>query len=182
MMTTCLTLGRPFRMPFRDDWQVRENKQFLYRESDFEALFPPWVCAWMRAHERPASKRKDSVFARLDLTGFRRLPMPDDLPVVVAVRMSLSFPLLLSAVPLYTVDFNRPQRPNADAAPRGKPAYALERCWFTDGGVGSNFPIHFFDSALPCRPTFALNLGRAEAGQTERVRFPQSNGDTRLYG
>ncbi len=27
-----------------------------------------------------------------------------------------------------------------------------------DGGITSNFPIHLFDGAVPCRPTFALNL------------------------
>jgi hypothetical protein len=31
--------------------------------------------------------------------------------------------------------------------------------WFSDGGISSNFPIHFFDGWLPSRPTFGLNLG-----------------------
>jgi hypothetical protein len=39
-------------------------------------------------------------------TGHRRLPQAD-LPVVVAARLSLSFPVLLSAVPLYRFDFSR---------------------------------------------------------------------------
>jgi hypothetical protein len=30
--------------------------------------------------------------------------------------------------------------------------------WFSDGGICSNFPIHFFDSWLPRRPTFGVNL------------------------
>ena len=30
--------------------------------------------------------------------------------------------------------------------------------WFSDGGIGSNFPIHMFDAALPLWPTFAINL------------------------
>lgn len=30
--------------------------------------------------------------------------------------------------------------------------------WFTDGGICSNFPIHFFDRWLPTRPTFGINL------------------------
>nr|WP_255595582.1 patatin-like phospholipase family protein [Lysobacter sp. BMK333-48F3] len=182
MMTTCLTLGRPFRLPFRDDEQVRENKQFFYKESDFRELFPPRVNAWMHARERPASADAGSASEDLDLSGFRRLPAPDDLPVVVAVRMSLSFPLLLSAIPLHAVDFNRrPRKRSAThAAQRGEPRRKLEPCWFTDGGVGSNFPIHFFDSSLPCRPTFGLDLGQAEEGEPERVRFPKKNGDARL--
>jgi len=36
----------------------------------------------------------------------------------------------------------------------------LERCWFSDGGICSNFRFHFFDSLLPSRPTFALDLAR----------------------
>lgn len=183
VMTTCLTLGRPFRMPFRDDDTVRENKQFYYKESDFEALFPPHITQWMKARERPPSDddRKDDH--PLDLTGLRRLPAPEDLPVVVAVRMSLSFPLLLSAIPLYAVDYHQP-----------KAQRRAERLWFTDGGVGSNFPIHFFDSALPSRPTFGLNLGQIDAQPgkethtqqedrdptQQRVVFPKSNDQARL--
>ncbi|GGD33921.1 patatin-like phospholipase family protein [Pseudoxanthomonas indica] len=175
VMTTCLTLGRPFRMPFRDDDKVRENKQFYYRDADFEALFPPRITEWMKARERPAS---DEDRSDIDLTGFRRLPAPEDLPVVVAVRMSLSFPLLLSAIPLYSVDYLKP-----------KAERRLERLWFTDGGVGSNFPIHFFDSALPSRPTFGLNLGQIDSedardpahGRNQRVVFPATNDKARLH-
>jgi hypothetical protein len=31
--------------------------------------------------------------------------------------------------------------------------------WFSDGGVTSNFPVHFFDNPLPRWPTVSLNLG-----------------------
>jgi hypothetical protein len=65
--------------------------------------------------------------------------------VIVAARISLSFPGLIGAVPLYAVDF---------AAKEPKAV----RCWFSDGGITSNFPIHFFDSMWPSRPTFALDL------------------------
>jgi hypothetical protein len=30
---------------------------------------------------------------------------------------------------------------------------------FSDGGITSNFPVHFFDNALPRWPTVSLNLG-----------------------
>ncbi|HEX8154318.1 MAG TPA: hypothetical protein VF698_14385, partial [Thermoanaerobaculia bacterium] len=33
-----------------------------------------------------------------------------------------------------------------------------DRCWFSDGGISSNFPIHLFDQPLPRWPTFGLNL------------------------
>ncbi len=53
------------------------------------------------------------------------------MPVVVAVRMSLNFPLLLSAVPLHAIDFSRVKEEDR----------RLERCWFSDGGISSNFPV-----------------------------------------
>ena len=59
-------------------------------------------------------------------------------------RMSLSFPYLISAMPLYAVDFNGDQ--------------SVVRHLFSDGGISSNFPMHFFDSLLPRRPTFGINL------------------------
>ena len=31
--------------------------------------------------------------------------------------------------------------------------------WFSDGGITSNFPVHFFDNPLPRWPTVSLNLG-----------------------
>lgn len=34
----------------------------------------------------------------------------------------------------------------------------LQKNWFSDGGICSNFPIHFFDDWLPNRPTFGINL------------------------
>lgn len=170
MVTTCLTLGRPFRLPFRDDEQVRENKLFLYRKSEFLQLFPRYVVDWMEQRERPYKISNDKPFKDMDFDGFLNLPLPDDLPVVVAVRMSLSFPLLLSAIPLYAIDF-RKQRVAGETP---------ERCWFTDGGVGSNFPIHFFDAPLPTRPTFGLDLGLAETPDEPRVVFPRDNGDARL--
>lgn len=84
VMTTCLSMARPFRLPFRDDDQVRENNQFHFREEEFARLFPRRVVDWMSAHQRPSdSERHD---------GYLRLPVPNDLPVIVAVRMSLSFP------------------------------------------------------------------------------------------
>lgn len=162
MMTTCLTLGRPFRLPLRDEEEARENKQFYWRRDDFLKLFPQHIVDWMEQHQRPAGRR--------DVPGFLRLPEPRDLPVVVAVRMSLSFPVLLSAVPLHAVRY-RDDMP-ADALP--------EICWFTDGGVGSNFPIHFFDAPLPGRPTFGLDLGHAEHKDVKRVVFPRNNSEARL--
>ncbi|MEL1264584.1 hypothetical protein [Pseudoxanthomonas putridarboris] len=169
VMTTCLTLGRPFQLPFGDDGDVRENGRFVFDPERFRELFPAHVVEWMRAHPRAAGF--GGVFRNADMQGFHPLPSPDDLPVIVAVRMSLSFPLLLSAVPLHSVDVRQP------LVPGQKP----QTCWFTDGGVGSNFPIHFFDAPLPTRPTFGLDLGTAPEGgsdaPSDRVSFPDRNSD-----
>jgi hypothetical protein len=35
---------------------------------------------------------------------------------------------------------------------------SFKRCWFSDGGICSNFPIHFFDSLVPLWPTFGIML------------------------
>jgi len=35
---------------------------------------------------------------------------------------------------------------------------AFRICWFSDGGISSNFPIHLFDAPLPLWPTFAIDL------------------------
>lgn len=82
--------------------------------------------------------------ARAEWDGLHPWPAPADLPVLVATRMSLSFPALIAAVP-------------------------LAAAWFTDGGLCANLPVHFFDTALPRRPTFALNLGPFPPGK-ERTR------------
>jgi hypothetical protein len=170
MMTTCLTHGRPYRLPFRDDDDVRENRLFYFRKDEFERLFPKSVVDWMienpNAVRNPGTKKHDEEVARraaLAAIGFYPLPAPADLPVVVAVRMSLSFPVLLSAIPLHAVDWSRD--------PNG---LNPERCWFSDGGVCSNFPIHFFDSPIPRWPTFSINLKEKPRGaRTDDLLQPE---------
>jgi len=134
MITTCLTHGRPYKLPF-------EANEFWFRPNEFRDLFPERIVRWMEVHAEPPE-------IEIDDPGLRRLPRAADLPIVVAARMSLSFPLLIAAVPLYAINYERqPVRENQP-----------ERCWFSDGGITSNFPIHFFDSPLPRWPTFAINL------------------------
>lgn len=143
VMTTNLTLGRPHRLPL-------EGRHYFFDATELRRLFPERIVQWMVDHAEQPGKGE-------------LLPLPmEELPVVVAARMSLSFPLLLSAVPLWAVDHGR-----RDGAT--KP----ERCWFSDGGITSNFPVHFFDSPLPRWPTFAINL----AARTARYHAP----DARTY-
>ena len=167
MMTSNLMHGRPYRLPFG-------TEIFHWRRADFENLFPPRVVDWMARHSEPATGAPVGAVPSPD--DLFKLPQPADLPVVVAVRLSLSFPFLLSAVPLYAVDWGRA----ANRKDRGRPDY--ERCWFSDGGLGSNFPVHFFDTLLPARPTFGINLrpfayqtGRQE-DEAQNVGFPSEPG------
>lgn len=175
MMTTCLTHGRPYRLPFRDDpTTVRENV-FYFSPAEFRRLFPERVVRWMEQNPRPikdAGRRE-----RFKAQGLLPLPEPENLPVVVAVRMSLSFPVLLSAVPLHGVFYSRRkgEEPASDAPE------TPERCWFSDGGICSNFPLHFFDSPLPRWPTLSINLIDKPEGTQPKVliqpEMAQSNGD-----
>jgi hypothetical protein len=174
LMTTDLTHGRPYRLPFG----ASDLSTFFFKKGDFDRLFPPAVVARMvegaRARMDPAREgaRLAALTAKLNAAGpGDYFPFPDvaDLPLVVGARMSLSFPVLLQAVPLYAVDWTL--KSNHDGTPE------LERCWFSDGGICSNLPIHFFDTLLPSRPTFALSLKDEHADFP--VLFPPSRTDSR---
>ncbi len=143
IITTSLTHARPYTVPF-------EARDLYFKPDEMRALFPERVVSWLVLHARASDTAEQF--------GLCALPNPRDLPVVVAVRLSLSFPLLVSAVKLYTVDRTRPTEQQAP-----------EPCWFSDGGMTSNFPVHFFDAPLPHRPTFAINLRgfRASDEQSE---------------
>ncbi len=136
VMTTCLTLGRPFTLPSFDD------EEMFFREDEFKRLFPEAVVSAMM----PAAQDPTPTVWTDPTTGEKHplvaMPTPDKLPLIVAVRMSLSFPLLFSAVPLY----RRDETGNA------------QRLLFTDGGVCSNLPVHLFDAPLSTWPTFGINL------------------------
>ena len=181
VMTTNVTHRRPHRMP----WSSRE---FLFDPAELRLLFPERVVAWMEAHPPPVGEGRsaDRMRRRLDaLAPLRPLPEPDDLPVVVAARMSLSFPLLIAAVPLHALDMtSRSTRAALEAVEDGRaPPQPLVAgvCWFSDGGIASNFPVHFFDTPLPTRPTFAIDLDGfhpdhpRRADEVANVYLPSSN-------
>lgn len=173
MMTTNLTTGRPHRLPFRENI-------FYFDPSEWSKFFPQNVIDWLLL--------KSADGGTPEFPPLRQLPPKADLPVIVATRMSLSFPILLSAVPLYAIDFGRARE--EDRIP--------QKCWFSDGGICSNFPVHFFDSALPRWPTFAINLrpfhpdhpddpvfmpDQNRGGITEWfTNFDQGSGRDRLFG
>lgn len=152
MITTNVTHGRPYRLPLAD-----QTSRLFFKLEELKDYFPPSVLAALRDASDPYAPRLRSSNptdgdreppASEETADLWQLPGAD-LPVVVAARLSLSFPLLFSAMPLWAIDYE---------APKGK--RTLKRCQFTDGGVSSNFPVHLFDAALPRWPTFGLWLDR----------------------
>ena len=181
MLTTNVTHRRPHRMP----WSSRE---LLFDPAELRRLFPERIVAWMEAHPPPTGTGREAERARRRLEALaplRPFPAPDDLPVVVAARMSLSFPLLLSAVPLRALDMTRRHTREAveavENARRATSPLVADVCWFSDGGIASNFPVHFFDTPLPTRPTFAIDLDGfhpdhpRSPNEADNVYLPSSN-------
>lgn len=168
VMTTSVTLGRPYLFPFRE-------RIFYFCAEDLKAYFPEAVVDHLVATSEEAEDQ-----TRNDENGHpvviamkcprhhlqvRSLPEPQDLPVLLAARISLSFPILLSALPLFCVDWAR-----------GPGKQGLIETWFSDGGISSNFPMHLFDSSLPSRPTFGFNLGPAHPDYPDLVWAPREQG------
>jgi predicted acylesterase/phospholipase RssA len=141
LITTNVTRGISQAIPdLEGNWGP-----LFFKKQDFDKLFPASVVKWMTEHAGDVARADDFEIPH----GTYRIPKAADLPILLGARMSLSFPFLLSAVPLYAPDFANP-------LPNGK--FPLELCWFSDGGLTSNFPVHLFDSPLPTRPTFGINL------------------------
>ncbi|MFL5518886.1 MAG: hypothetical protein ACJ8DJ_22230, partial [Gemmatimonadales bacterium] len=165
MMTTSLSHGRPMRLPRPE---LEEGGELLFSPKEMRRFFPGDVVEHLEAgggaDDLPPDARRK---------GLRRFPTGADLPVIVATRMSLSFPILISAVSLWEFDY---------AADEHAPP--LKRVVFSDGGISSNFPIHFFDSPAPTRPTFGLQLtsfehgdGPIEGNPAHSVEDPPSAGE-----
>ncbi|MEA5055425.1 MAG: patatin-like phospholipase family protein [Propionicimonas sp.] len=169
VMTTCLTHRLPYSFPFSAD-------TYLFCPRCLAGYFPSGVSRALVEHSR------DAVDAGDDWTPprcpshdaeLRRLPFAPDIPVVVAARLSLSFPVLISAVPLYYLDFFQ-RREDERTVP-------VVTAWFSDGGITSNFPMQFFDAWLPNRPTFGINLDSFEAGYDDQaVTLPAATKRARL--
>jgi hypothetical protein len=147
MVTTCLTLGRPVELPFasdaipalfaddpsteRDD-RERCRPPLYFRSAEMRRFFPAHIVDHL---ERWGAR------SALD-PAYHRFPAAHALPLVVAARLSMSFPILFSALPLHAPDLHGHMQP----------------VWFSDGGLTSNFPIHLFDNPLTRWPTFAIDL------------------------
>jgi predicted acylesterase/phospholipase RssA len=144
MVTTNLSQQRPYVLPF-------DSGLFLFAADEWRRLFPESVVQYL------IGLRIELPQYNMDqIPGYYWLPDDSRLPVLVGMRLSLSFPLLISAVPLYTI--RRSALHRQANGPVQLTRADLQRNWFSDGGICSNFPIQFFDSLLPTRPTFGLNL------------------------
>lgn len=191
-VTTGISDGRPFTIPFL-------KGAFYFDPEEWKAYFPRRILSDMAAAGEKYERHKHPRIPGVAPTGDQRdvvapagqklcrLPRNEELPILVATRMSLSFPGLLSAVPLYSVDYRiaRNQAPGTEYDTR-----VGSKLWFSDGGICSNFPIGCFDSPLPRWPTFGINLQPASTvtcALTERpaaafVTLPPPVGDVPSIG
>jgi hypothetical protein len=159
IITTAVSLARPVRLPGEPGEDPL--REFFYDPGEWGALFPPDVMRHLKTHARPATLRHDDGRTLL------ALPEPKEWPVVMAARFSLSFPVLLSALPMY-VAVPRPDMLRAGEAATKLP-FEARRVYFSDGGITSNCPVHLFDVPLPRFPTFGINLYRCPPGAGTRV-------------
>lgn len=117
---------------------------YRFRPDQFARFFPPSVLHQLGVMDQEAHLSTPKPF-----------PEWQDVPVVVAARMSMSFPVLFSAVPVYHATAESIEASKAN--------------WLSDGGIVSNFPLHKFDRALPSWPTFAIDLIEKEGRPTGPV-------------
>jgi predicted acylesterase/phospholipase RssA len=157
MMTTSLMEERPYTLPLSVD-----DHRFVFERSEWERIFPAAVMAFL------TSKCDPFIPLAGEAGEYYQFPDPARLPLIVGARMSLSFPFLISGVPLWRRDFTL-----IEEAEQNK----LRRCFFSDGGLSSNFPIHFFDRLMPNTPTFAITLDEYDAKRNrDHVWLPLSAG------
>lgn len=153
-MTTDLSTQRPYQLPLK-------TAIHYFSKSEFERLLPDRVVDYL-----VETGGRVEVEDRTAPDDLYRLPAGADFPALLVARMSLSFPGLISAMGLYRYD--------NEAAKLADGTYPVKRCLFSDGGISSNFPIHFFDALAPRRPTFGIALGawdRARDGD-RRIHLP----------
>jgi len=194
MVTTNLSQRQPYTLHGEDLEEVKHKRPhpeemeagYLFKESDMLKLFPRevvnYLMTWTEREEHQEQWKTDKIpFDGFDLIkarskGYYPFPRGNALPVLVATRMSLSFPLLLSAVRLYTLKNDtlnnkrgtkeKPYELKVDQPKEKVEDNDLRENWFSDGGIASNFPIHIFDAWLPSRPTFGINLADSQLPTT----------------
>jgi hypothetical protein len=168
MFSTNLAHGRPYIFPFvvpaDKPSRFRDRDRLFFNPAELKPYLPAKVLAWVEKHGKPYQveahrEGRDPEEQKALDKNLLEIPDPQDFPVILAARMSLSFPLLFSAVPLWAINYE---------APPGKRDF--HRCWFSDGGISSNFPIHLFDGLWP---TFGINLEQKIEGR-DMVFLPKN--------
>lgn len=140
-VTTDLTSQRPFQLP------LKVPNHYYFREEELNRVIPARVVRWMMQVSADTKQqitiegRSETIYA---------VPVDGNFPVILCTRMSMSFPGLIQAVPLWR---------------RDKEIGDWVRCLFSDGGISSNLPVHMFDAWLPRRPTFAITLAEYDAAR-----------------
>jgi len=157
VVATNVTHGRPYSFPHHDP-----DARLFFRLDEWKLFFPASILVYLGRVSEPYKKRSSDdpnpeCLSDCLKRELRELPF-GKLPIVVAARLSLSYPLLFSSLPLYAIDHLE-----------GK----LRRCSFSDGGLCSNFPVHFFDSAIPRWPTFGLWLQSRNSKGHKPVELPE---------
>jgi predicted acylesterase/phospholipase RssA len=159
VVTTNLSMRRPHTLPF-----LGMSAGFV--KADWQRLFPERVMAHLTGEGAKRWDRDGDAWA---------FPDVDRLPVIVAVRMSLSFPLLFTTVPLRVNDTETLAIVGHLVGTESEENF-VRTAHFSDGGISSNFPVHMFDAPLPTRPTFAIGLddlpGSLDPTCRERVMLP----------
>ncbi len=223
LMTSELVHGVPMRFPLPVDAvrDANDRPTMFVRRSDLEGkagqILPPAVVDAVCAG-RPVVGFDTGTGTAID--DLYPLPLPWDLPIAFAVRMSMSFPVLFQVIRLYRVRGSEEVRNNfgvrlgrdgqllhypaenqtprqtenpaaqkieiqnletqnletriletqnlAGAEPASTNVGWVEELWIGDGGITSNFPIHFFDRLLPRWPTLGINLGDFPRGAAQQ--------------
>ena len=136
LVTTCLSHQRPYRLP----WALTDQVNLAMLHNELYAFFPEAIAAHIVQKARGVVDH--------DGKSYYVLPDAAHLPIVFATRLSMSFPALFSAVPMYHV---RKHDDTWRLVPNG-------RVLFSDGGLTSNFPLALFDEPLAERLAFAFDL------------------------
>jgi hypothetical protein len=109
MFTTNLAHGRPYLFP-----HTEPTARLFYNPETLAAYLPGEVMEWFNAHALPYVPDphhlgSDPTVATARALNLREIPPPQDFPVLLAARMSLSFPVLFAAVPLWAIDYEEPK-------------------------------------------------------------------------
>ena len=156
MFSTNLSQGRPYLFPLAakstDTGPLRADDRLFFKAAEISRYLPEAVATWMVKHGKPYiadsnDGGRDPASNDPNAAQMIELPSPEDFPVLLAARMSLSFPVLFAGVPLWAINYD--PRPGERS---------FRRCWFSDGGLCSNFPMHLFDGLVPSWPTFGVDL------------------------